>query len=69
MEVSRDRYVVTNRVVRLISRANLLLERAKADVRKAPPPALRLGRAMVAQATAGSRTGRWRVLGSRRSFV
>jgi hypothetical protein len=33
LEVSRDRYVVTNRVVRLISRANLLLERAKADVR------------------------------------
>jgi hypothetical protein len=31
---------VTNRVVRLISRANLLLERAKADV-KAPRPALR----------------------------
>jgi hypothetical protein len=30
--------VVTNRVVRLISRANLLLKRAKADVRNAPRP-------------------------------
>ena len=47
----------------MLFRTNLLLERAKADVRKAPPPALRLGRAMVAQATAGSRTGRWRVPG------
>jgi hypothetical protein len=45
LEVSRDSYVVANRVVRLISRANLLLERAKEDVRKAPRPALRLGRA------------------------
>jgi hypothetical protein len=41
----------------LIFRANLLFERAKAEVRKAPWPALRPGRATVAQATAGSRTG------------
>jgi hypothetical protein len=47
-------YVVTSSIVRLISRANLLLERAKADVRKTPRPALRVGRAAVAQAISGS---------------
>src|SRR5262249_19500473 len=39
--------VVTNCVVRLISRANLLLKRAKADVHKAPRPELRLSVARV----------------------
>ena len=46
--------MVTSSIVRLISRANLLLERAKADVRKTPRPALRVGRAAVAQAISGS---------------
>ena len=49
LEVSRDPYVVTDRVVRLISRANLLLERARADVQAAgrlagPEPAKGSGR-------------------------
>jgi len=35
LEVSRDPDVVTDRIVRLISRANPLLERAKADVQAA----------------------------------
>jgi hypothetical protein len=46
---------MTDRVVRLISRANLLPERAKEEC-KPPRPALRLGRATVPQAIAGSRT-------------